>query len=130
LIDEVFLFGLPAPSEDLEAWRAVCRVISGKLVNGYVDLVDDYVLAVLSRANSATTGRWGVAGLERVRVQDVENVKCEGRGGPLAWVGKVSMTLEMSGAKGVLHTKVEEQLRGVTEPIEDELDDGELAVAR
>jgi len=101
LIDDVFLFGLPAPSEDLEAWRAVRRVVSGKLVNGYVDPVDDYVLAVLSRANSATTGRWGVAGLERVGVQGVENVKCEGVLGHLQWVSKVGMALEMSGAKGV-----------------------------
>lgn len=122
LIADVYLFGLPAPSEDIEAWRAIRRVVSGKLVNGYVDPEEDYVLAILSRASSVTSGRWGVSGLEPVSVQGVDNVKCDGVVGHLEWVGKVGLALERCGAKGVDHEEVEKQLKNVAAPMDEYLE--------
>ena len=120
LVEDVFLFGLPAPSQDLAAWRAVRRIVAGRLVNGYVGADEDYVLAILSRASSVTSG-WGVAGLEPVAVQGVENVKCEGVQGHLEWVTKVGKSLELCHARGVDHTEVEEQLRNNVYPLEEQM---------
>lgn len=96
-------------------------MVSGRLVNGYVGPDEDYVLAVLSRASSATSGRWGVSGLEAVGVQGVENVKCDGVVGHLQWVGKVGMALERCGADGIDHKEVEKQLKNVAAPMDEQL---------
>jgi hypothetical protein len=125
LIDDVFLFGLPAPSGDLKAWCAIRRLVCGRLVNGHVGANEDYVLAVLSRASAAFSG-WGVAGLEPVAVQGVENIKCEGIVGHLQWVGKVGMALKTSGARGISQDQLEDKLKPVDDekqeqnPMEDE----------
>lgn len=74
LIQDVFLFGTPA-STDESTWSALRRVVCGRLVNGYAK--EDYILALLSRASS---GRWGVAGLQAVHVKGVENIDCDVNG--------------------------------------------------
>ncbi|KAF7294835.1 hypothetical protein MIND_01021400 [Mycena indigotica] len=72
LVQDVYLFGTPAPSDDIAAWTSMRRLVSGRLVNGYSQ--DDYVLAVLCRLSSVS---WGVAGMQSVDVLGVENVLCE-----------------------------------------------------
>ncbi|KAF8892495.1 DUF726-domain-containing protein [Infundibulicybe gibba] len=87
LIQDVFLFGTPAPTE-AGTWASIRRLVSGRLVNGYS--TNDYVLAVLSRASDA---RWSVAGLEPIEVMGVENVLCDDVDGHTKWramIGKCS----------------------------------------
>lgn len=82
------------------------------MVNGYAET--DYVLAILSRTTDAS---WGVAGLQPVEVQGVENVQCDDVEGHLKWRGMVGQCLQISGADGLISEAVELQLKEVAEPI-------------
>ena len=112
LIQDVFIFGTPV-STDLTIWCSVRRLVSGRLVNGYC--TSDYVLAVLSRASDAT---WGVAGLQSVDVQGVENIQCEGVEGHLQWRGMVGRCLVGCHAPGIVASEVDSQLEVMAEQIE------------
>lgn len=113
LIDGVYLFGLPASTRDVVSWNKVRAVVSGRLVNGWVEPEEDYVLAILSRAGGLTEGSWGVAGLAPVTVRGVENVKCEGVEGHLKWIGMVGRCLENCGVGGVVQQEVENKVTDV-----------------
>lgn len=126
LIDSVYLFGLPVSTRDVVSWKKVRAVVSGRLVNGWVEPEEDYVLAVLSRAGGLTEGSWGVAGLAPVTVRGVENVKCEGVEGHLKWIGMVGRCLEKCGADGVVQQEVENKVADVGkrfEKIREEVED-------
>ncbi|OJT06136.1 hypothetical protein TRAPUB_3071 [Trametes pubescens] len=103
LVQDVFLFGSPLPV-DRAQWAAVRRVAAGRVVNGYGS--DDYVLAVLARVSGMN---WGVAGLQPVEVQGVENVACD-VDGHLKWRGLIGQCLVQCGAPGVDKAEVERQL--------------------
>lgn len=103
LIQDVFLFGTPAPA-DVETWSVVRRVVCGRLVNGYAS--EDYVLGVLSRVSDAT---WSVAGLQAVDVKGVENVLCTKVTGHTQWPGLVGEYLKQCDAPGVSHQEKEEK---------------------
>ncbi|EPQ58312.1 DUF726-domain-containing protein [Gloeophyllum trabeum ATCC 11539] len=112
LVQDVFLFGLPAPS-DPETWSAVRRVVAGRLVNGYAE--DDYILAVLSRASDIS---WSVSGLEPVVVKGVDNVKCDQVEGHLQWRGMVGKCLESCGAEDILTTEVHLQVKEIHDNVQ------------
>jgi hypothetical protein len=116
LVEDVFLFGLPA-SSDARMWASVRRVVAGRLVNGYCE--QDYVLAVLSRASDAS---WGVAGLAPVQVRGVENVECMGVEGHLKWRGRIGQCLQDVRAPGIVHEEVEKQMRNVARKLDEEID--------
>lgn len=113
LIDSVYLFGLPTSTRDAVSWKKVRAVVSGRLVNGWVEPEEDYVLAILSRASMLTEGSWGVAGLAPVEVKGVENVKCEGVEGHLKWIGMVGRCLEKCDVDGVIPQEVENKVTDV-----------------
>lgn len=104
LVQDVYLFGAPVPADE-SAWASVRRVVSGRLVNGYA--TEDYVLAVLARISDM---RWGVAGLQPVQVQGVENVECKEVDGHLKWRGMVGRCLQVCNAPGVMDSEVALQL--------------------
>ncbi|KDQ61026.1 hypothetical protein JAAARDRAFT_173479 [Jaapia argillacea MUCL 33604] len=112
IIQDVFLFGLPAPCDE-GTWSSVRRVVAGRLVNGYSE--EDYVLAVLSRASDA---RWHVAGLQPVAVQGVENLNCDDVEGHLQWRGKIGSCLARCEAPGIINAEVETQMRKAGKDIE------------
>lgn len=68
-----------------------------------------------------TDASWGVAGLQPVEVQGVENVQCDDVEGHLKWRGMVGQCLQISGADGLVSEEVELQLREVAEPIAKEI---------
>ncbi|EFI28344.1 DUF726 domain-containing protein [Coprinopsis cinerea okayama7 len=103
LVQDVFLFGTPASTEPRQ-WSQIRRVVAGRVINGYAK--DDYVLAVLSRASTAS---WSIAGLEPVHVKGVENVLCEGVKGHLYWRAMVGRCLEQCDAPGIIPREVEIQ---------------------
>lgn len=113
LIDSVYLFGLPTSTRKVKAWKKVRAVISGRLVNGWVEPEEDYILAILSRASILTKGSWGVAGLAPVTVEGVENVKCEGAEGHLKWTGMIGRCLENCGVDGVVQREVEDKVSDI-----------------
>lgn len=115
LVQDVFLFGSPLPV-DRAQWAAVRRVAAGRVVNAYGS--DDYVLAVLARVSGMN---WGVAGLQPVEVQGVENVACD-VDGHLKWRGLVGQCLVQCGAPGVDKAEVERQLARKAAEIEKEVD--------
>lgn len=115
LIQDVFLFGSPVPSDET-TWSAVRRAVCGRLVNGYAK--QDYILAVLSRASDAN---WGVAGLQAVQVQGVQNVECD-VGGHKKWRGLIGRCLRDCGVPGVNSKTVDSQLADVAVRLEEELE--------
>ncbi|KAG9226132.1 hypothetical protein CCMSSC00406_0005043 [Pleurotus cornucopiae] len=110
LIQDVYLFGTPVPSDDV-AWTASRRLVAGRLVNGYA--TDDYVLAVLSRVSDVN---WSVSGLEPVDVMGVENILCEEVEGHTYWRGMIGVCLRKSGAPGVVSAAVDRQIQEVAVP--------------
>jgi hypothetical protein len=68
LVFDVILLGAPI-TDDARRWRAVRRVVCGRLVNGYV--ASDWLLGLLYRGAQFATK---VAGLAPVRVVGVENI--------------------------------------------------------
>ena len=118
LIDSVYLFGLPASTRDVQSWERVRAIVSGRLVNGWVEPEEDYVLAILSRATMLAEGSWGVAGLMPVQVKGVENVKCEGVEGHLKWIGMVGRCLEKCGVSGIIPQEVENKVIDVEKQFE------------
>lgn len=125
LIDSAYLFGLPASTRDAVSWGKVRAVVSGRLVNGWVEPEEDYILAILSRASVLTEGSWGVAGLAPVMVKGVENVKCRGVEGHLKWIGMVGRCLEECGADGVVQREVENKVTDVGKQFEKIHDEAE-----
>lgn len=113
LVQDVFLFGTPAPTDE-STWSSVRRVVCGRLVNGYGK--EDYVLATLSRASSAS---WSVAGLDAVHVKGVENVECE-VDGHVRWRGLIGSCLRNCGAPGIISEEVDMQLLDIAMPIDKE----------
>ncbi|KAI0831271.1 DUF726-domain-containing protein [Trametes gibbosa] len=103
LVQDVYLFGSPVPT-DAGQWAALRRVAAGRVVNGFG--ANDYVLAVLARVSGIN---WGVAGLQPVEVQGVENVACEQVDGHLKWRGMIGQCLAQCGAPGVDRAEVEQQ---------------------
>lgn len=118
LIDSAYLFGLPTSTRDALSWMKVRAIVSGRLVNGWVEPEEDYVLAILSRASMLTEGSWGVAGLAPVMVKGVENVKCEGVEGHLKWIGMVGRCLEKCGVDGIVRQEVENKVTDVGKQFE------------
>ncbi|KIP08134.1 hypothetical protein PHLGIDRAFT_69848, partial [Phlebiopsis gigantea 11061_1 CR5-6] len=104
LIQDVYLFGAPVPADE-RAWASARRVVSGRLVNGYA--AQDYILAVLARVSDMS---WGVAGLQPVNVQGVENFPCTEVDGHLKWRGMVGRCLQMCNAPGVVDSEVTLQI--------------------
>lgn len=105
LIQDVYLFGAPVPADE-GAWAAARRVVSGRLVNGYA--TQDYILAVLARVSHMS---WGMAGMQPVEVQGVENVDfTEEVNGHLKWRGMVGRCLQICNAPGVVDSEVKLQL--------------------
>lgn len=115
LIQDVYLFGTPAPS-DPEVWSAIRRLVAGRLINGYS--TNDYILAILSRAYDVD---WHVAGLESVQVQGVENFRFDEVDGHLKWRGMVGYCLSKCGVEGVNENEVRRQLDKVAKPMADEM---------
>jgi len=68
LVENVVLMGAPVPADDAE-WREMRSIVAGRLVNVYSE--QDYVLAFLYRMSSV---QMGVAGLQRIELEGVENV--------------------------------------------------------
>ncbi|KAL1881978.1 hypothetical protein VTK73DRAFT_3307 [Phialemonium thermophilum] len=68
LVENVVMMGSPAPS-DVRVWCALRSVVAGRLVNVYSE--NDYILGFLYRTSSI---QYGVAGLQRVETERVENV--------------------------------------------------------
>ncbi|XP_014667725.1 PREDICTED: transmembrane and coiled-coil domain-containing protein 4-like [Priapulus caudatus] len=64
IVDEVVLLGAPAPG-DVERWRPLARVVSGRIVNGYCS--GDWLLKFLYRT---TTTSMKVAGLGPIDWED------------------------------------------------------------
>ncbi|KAI0374855.1 DUF726-domain-containing protein [Pilatotrama ljubarskyi] len=126
LIQDVYLFGSPV-STDRAQWAAIRRLAAGRVVNGYGS--DDYVLAVLARVSGMN---WGVAGLEPVELQGVENVACDQVDGHLKWRGMIGQCLAQCGASGVDKAEVKRQLERKATKIGEEMDmteeDAERAV--
>ena len=116
LVQDVYLFGSPV-STDRAQWAAVRRVAAGRVVNGYGS--NDYVLAVLARVSGMN---WGVAGLEPVEVQGVENVSCEQVDGHLKWRGMIGQCLAQCDARGVDKAEVQRQLERKAKAIGEEMD--------
>ena len=100
LIQDVYLFGAPV-STDQAAWAAARRVVSGRLVNGYCTY--DYILAILARVTNVT---WGMAGLQPVEVQGVENIECTEVDGHLKWREMVGRCLQDCNAPGVVDSEI------------------------
>jgi hypothetical protein len=126
LIDDAYLFGLPTSTRDVVSWKKVRAVVSGRLVNGWVEPEEDYVLAILSRATMLTEGSWGVAGLAPVQVKGVENVRCEGVEGHLKWIGMVGRCLGKCGVSGIVQQEVENKVTDVGEQLEEIRNDAEI----
>lgn len=124
LVQDVFLYGLPAPAE-ARSWTAIRRVVAGRLVNGYCE--QDYILAVLSRTSDAS---WNIAGLGPVSVKGVENQACEGVEGHLKWRGHIGSCLHTCNAPGVVKSEVEKQEAVVAKRIDEEMEKGEQETDR
>ncbi|KAJ7509996.1 DUF726-domain-containing protein [Mycena galericulata] len=125
LIEDVYLFGTPAPTDDV-VWASIRRLVSGRLVNGYSQ--DDYVLAVLSRLSNIS---WGVAGLRLVDVSGVDNVFCKDVDGHTKWRGMIGRSLQQCGAPGLLDVRVDEQAEeAAAEPESGEVEMTEEEVAQ
>lgn len=125
LIDSAYLFGLPTSTRDVVSWNKVRAVVSGRLVNGWVEPEEDYVLAILSRASVLTEGSWAVAGLAPVIVKGIENIKCEGVEGHLEWIGMVGRCLEKCGVDGIVQQEVENKVTDVGKQFEKIHDEAE-----
>lgn len=121
LVQDVFLFGTPVSTSE-GAWSAVRRLVSGRVVNGYNQ--NDYILAVLARASGAS---WGVAGLQPIQVQGVENIECAEVDGHLKWRGMVGKCLQMCAAPGILDDQVELQLENKGKEIAEEMESNQRA---
>ena len=118
LVDSAYFFGLPTSTRDVVSWKKVRAVVSGRVVNGWVEPEEDYVLAILSRATMLAEGSWGVAGLAPVQVKGVENFKCEGVEGHLKWIGMVGRCLQECGAGGIVKQEVENKVVDVGKQLE------------
>lgn len=68
LVENVVMMGSPVPAS-VETWRTIRTVVSGRVVNVYSG--QDYILAFLYRTSSI---QLGVAGLQKIDVEGVENV--------------------------------------------------------
>jgi hypothetical protein len=68
LVENVVLFGAPVPASK-EAWEKIRTVVAGRVVN--VHSSGDYILGFLYRTSSF---QLGVAGLQTIEVEGVENV--------------------------------------------------------
>ncbi|KAG8626562.1 hypothetical protein KVT40_005507 [Elsinoe batatas] len=94
LVEDVVLLGAPCPSDALD-WRVVRAVASCRVINAYS--TEDYVLGFLYRSSSV---QLGVAGLQKVEVEGVENVDFSGEvKGHNSWrwlVGKVLVKVGIS----------------------------------
>ena len=88
-------------------------MVSGRLVNGYSK--EDYILAVLARLSDA---KWGVAGLQSVAVQGIENIECTD---VLKWRGMVGRSLQPCRAPGVIENEVTRQIETRGKQIEEEM---------
>ncbi|KZT37981.1 DUF726-domain-containing protein [Sistotremastrum suecicum HHB10207 ss-3] len=116
LIQDVYLFGLPAPTTS-STWKSVRRVVAGRFVNGYAG--NDYILAFLSRV---TDIKWEVAGLTPVAVQGIENVEFEDVDGHLKWRGMIGKCLQRLGVDGIDDSEVQIQNETVGAKIAEEMD--------
>lgn len=116
LVQDVFLFGAPVPA-DAAAWASVRRVVSGRLVNGYSKT--DYILAILARISDAS---WGVAGLQAVDIQGVENIEFQEVDGHLKWRGMVGHCLQQCQAPGIVDSEVQLQMANKAEKIAETID--------
>ena len=102
LVQDVFLLDSPVPVQASQ-WASARRVVAGRLVNGYSKR--DYVLAVLARLSGGT---WGVAGLQPVGVEGVENVECAEVDGHLRWKALLGRELLRCAAPGVDEAQVKQ----------------------
>lgn len=68
LVENVVLMGSPVPANK-ESWEIIRSVVAGRVVNVFSE--QDYILAFLYRTSSI---QLGVAGLQKVEVEGVENV--------------------------------------------------------
>lgn len=68
LVENVVFMGAPVPASEGD-WAAIRAVVAGRVVNVYSE--QDYILAFLYRTSSI---QLGVAGLQEIKVQGVENV--------------------------------------------------------
>ncbi|OSD01551.1 DUF726-domain-containing protein [Trametes coccinea BRFM310] len=116
LVQDVYLFGSPLPT-DRAQWAAIRRVAAGRVVNGYGS--NDYVLAVLARVSGM---KWGVAGLEQVEVQGIENVACDEVDGHLKWRGLIGQCLAKCNIPGIDKAEVQKQLESKATEIGEEVD--------
>ncbi|KAF7731554.1 hypothetical protein EC973_009318 [Apophysomyces ossiformis] len=72
IVDHVVLMGAPISGQEIENWRGVLSVVSGRFINCYT--TKDWVLAFVYRLHSMDTD---VAGLKAVNVPRVENVELQ-----------------------------------------------------
>ncbi|KAF8543767.1 hypothetical protein BDD12DRAFT_818807 [Trichophaea hybrida] len=68
LVENVVLIGSPVPASK-DAWKTIRSVVAGRVVNVFSE--QDYVLAFLYRTSSI---QLGVAGLQKIKVEGVENI--------------------------------------------------------
>ncbi|KAF8253219.1 DUF726-domain-containing protein [Wilcoxina mikolae CBS 423.85] len=68
LVENVVFMGAPVPASE-DSWKAIHAVVAGRVVNVFSD--QDYILAFLYRTSSI---QLGVAGLQEIKVEGVENV--------------------------------------------------------
>ena len=85
IVEEVYLFGTPAPNR-LNEWQAIRDIVTGRVVNVYSER--DYILAYLYRSASI---QLGVAGLEPIEgITGLENVNADSLDGHLRYRWEVA----------------------------------------
>ena len=68
-VQDVYILGAPVPSAAIGQWKEICAVAAGRVVNGYSG--NDWILGVLERG---TSFKAGIAGIQEVKVNGLENV--------------------------------------------------------
>ncbi|KAF2220993.1 hypothetical protein BDZ85DRAFT_297688 [Elsinoe ampelina] len=124
LVEDVVLLGAPCPSDALD-WRVVRAVASGRVVNAYS--TEDYVLGFLYRSSSV---QLGVAGLQKIEVEGVENVDFSGEvKGHNSWRWLVGKVLVKVGISDLLIEEVGRQEKEGRRVEKEEEEEGRKAAA-
>jgi len=118
IIQDVYLFGLPASCTP-DSWKQVRQMVSGRLINGYAS--KDLILVILFRTTDIS---WGVAGLQPVNVDGIENIDCGGFGinGHTDWRTGMHRCLKGIGVEGVLQAPTHWERSEVQSPVTTEAD--------
>ncbi|KAI8817608.1 DUF726-domain-containing protein [Fimicolochytrium jonesii] len=106
LVENLYLLGSPLPLTPT-MWQALRARVPGRIVNFYS--TKDWVLGFLHRATQKPEKGWGVAGLQPVNVDGIENICCdEFVEGHVAWRARVGRCLELGKVEGIKGDKARE----------------------